>query len=245
VGIYLAWKDFFKKVSHSAKVLGVNISYAAALSNKKLELKRVLLSRFKIKQLNEIASRKGVSLRRAKTKDAKIDILARELSFEEVVKLAKRYKIKYKDILEELDRFKSKYISKKAMVKVELRVGEILEALKDFKPEPVRDEDDLEKQLYQYLRARFPDLPIKRQVKVGDYRVDMQVGPVALELKIPRSATHLQRLMGQVKDYSDYFDYLVAVILDIGVVKNMNKYVERLAEQGYIPIVLKGTIKKK
>lgn len=240
----MPWKDFLKKMAHGLKVLGTDISASVAYTQKRAALKKALLFRFKVRQLDEIGARIGVSVSRVKTKNAKVLILAQHLSFNDVVKLAKRYKIKYKDIVEELERFKADLRSKKATVRTEAEIENIVKAISEFSPEPVRDEEDLEKQLYQYLRARLPGIPIKRQVRVGDYRIDMQVGPCGVELKVPKSSAHLQRLIGQARDYGEYFKCMVALILDAGIIKNLDKYTKRLTDLGYIPIVTKGRLKK-
>jgi len=241
-------KDVLKKgmkmFAHGAKVLAVDIYISAALSAKKRELKRVLLSRFKARQLDEIARRLDVSLRGARTKDEKISVLASKLSFDEVVSLAKRYKVRYKDVLEELDRYRAELESKKASIRAEKYIEDLVQALQEFRPEPVRDEEDLEKQLYQYLRARLPNIEIKRQVQVGPYRIDLLVGSCGIELKIPRSATHLQRLIGQARDYSEYLSCVITLILDTGAVRDLSSYIARLEEYGIQPIVVEGKLKK-
>lgn len=239
----VGFKDALKKLAHGAKVLGVSVSATIALNNKRRELKRVLLSRFTVRQLNEIAERRNISLRNAKSKADKVAVLSENLSFKDVVALARRYKVRYKDVVEELDRFKARLEAKKAVTKAETLADEIIESLRNFRPEPVRDEEDLEKQLYQYLRAKFPKAPIKRQVKIGPYRIDMQVGPCGIELKVPTSSTHLQRLMGQVRDYSEYLECVAVMILDAGKVRDLSTYATRLSEMGVIPITLEGKLK--
>ncbi len=242
-----------KTIAHETKVFVTNIMIKNKIVTKKNQLKRALLSRFTIKQLNSIAAEKGVKFRGtdpvtgekwiARTKAEKVRVLARHLSFEEVVKLAKRYKIAYKDILEELDRFKASLYEKYTKIKYEQNVSELLKVLDDFIPEPVRDEEELEKQLYQYLRAKFPWLKVQRQKRLQSLRIDLYVPPCGIELKIPRSSTHLQRLIGQVRDYSEYLDCLITLILDTGFVGNLSTYVSRLEEMGIIPIVKQGKIK--
>lgn len=236
-------KKGLKAIAHGTKVLGTSIAISIAYNKKKNELKRVLLNRFSSKQLDEIGVRIGISLKKYRTKHEKISVLARELSFEAVIKYAKRYKVKYKDILEELDRYRSILNSRKAIVKTSNKIEEILRVLTEFKPEPVRDEEDLEKQLYQYLRARLPGIPIKRQVQLGSYRIDMQVGPCGIELKIPKSSTHLQRLLGQARDYSEYLDCMITLILDTGKVRDLSSYTNRLKELGIIPVIIEGQLK--
>jgi len=237
-------KKGLKTLAHGAKVFSVSVAASIALNRKRNELKRVLLSRFKVEQLDEIAVRAGISLKGTRSKKGKIEVLAAHLSFNDVVKLAKRYKVKCKDILEELDRFKAQLEAKKAVTKTESQVENIIQALREFKPEPVRDEEDLEKQLYQYLKAKFPRVPIKRQVKLGDYRIDMQIGPCGIELKIPKSSTHLQRLIGQIRDYGEYLDCMAVLILDTGKVRDLSSYTQRLEEMGIIPVAIEGKLKK-
>ncbi len=110
-------------------------------------------------------------------------------------------------------------------------------------PEPVRDEEDLEKQLYQYLRAKFPGIKIQRQKRLGTLRVDLYIPPCGIELKIPKSTVHLQRLIGQIRDYSEYLDCLIAVILDVGTTRSLAPYASRLEEMGIIPIIISGELK--
>ncbi len=237
-------KKGFKALAHGTRVIGTSLAASIAFNRKKNELKRVLLNRLTVSQLDEIGVRIGVSLKGLKSKREKISELARHLSFKEVVEFARRYKIKYKDIVEELDRFKAQLEAKKTIMKAKNKIEELLDALKEFAPEPVKDEEDLEKQLYQYLKARLPKIPIKRQVQLGQYRVDLQAGPCGIELKIPTSATHLQRLIGQVRDYSEYLECMITVILDTGKVKDLSSYVKQLEETGIIPIIVKGQLKQ-
>lgn len=244
-------KDILRKLAHGAKVVGYSIAYNVALSEKRRELKKVLLSRFKTKQLDEIARRYDILLRGARRKEDKVSILAEELSFDTVVKLARRYKVKHKDILQEFDSYKARLEAGKIKMKLEQELeeqaSEIVAALKEFRPEPVKDEEDLEKQVYQYLKAIFQSqgLPIKRQEQVGGYRIDLLVGICGIELKVPKSVAQLQRLIGQLEDYTEHLDCVIALILDTGKLKEISTYVERLEDIGIIPVVIKGKLKQK
>lgn len=82
-----------------------SVSASLQMRAKKDELKRKLLERFTVKQLESIAKRYGVALEGARTKAEKIERIASQLGFDEVVGLAKRYKVKYKDLLKELEEF--------------------------------------------------------------------------------------------------------------------------------------------
>ncbi|KSW11816.1 hypothetical protein CF15_03165 [Pyrodictium occultum] len=230
-------------IVRGAKILGTEVQASIAYKLKADELKRVLLSRFKARQLDEIGVREGISLKRYRSKQEKVRALAERLSLKKVVEYARRYKVKYKDVVEELDRFKAQLESKKQLARISEGIENIVNTLKEFRPEPVRGEEDLEKQLYQYLRARLTRVPVRRQVRVGRYRIDMQVGPCGVELKVPRSSTQLQRLIGQVRDYLRHFECVAAVILDAGLVRDLASYVGRLREMGVVPIVVEGRLK--
>jgi len=244
-------KDLFKKIVHGTKVVGYSITASMALSEKKRKLKKVLLSRFKSGQLDEIARRYDISLRDARRKEQKVSILARHLSFDQVVELARRYKVRHKDILREFDSYRAKLEAGKIKVKLEEgleeQINEIVAVLKEFRPEPVKDEEDLEKQVYQYLKAVFRDreLPIKRQAQVGNYRIDILIGLCGIELKVPKSVTQLQRLIGQLEDYTEHLDCVIALILDTGKLKELTTYVGRLESIGIIPVIIKGKLKQK
>ncbi|NJE06623.1 hypothetical protein E3E22_10640 [Thermococcus sp. MV5] len=122
---------------------------------------------------------------------------------------------------------------------------DIVDILFDFEPETVRDEEDLEKQLYQYLKARL-GRRVVRQYPVGDQKIDIAIdGRVGIEIKIAESRSKLQRLVGQVLDYVEYFDEVIAVILDVGANVNIDSYIKKLRQLGAEVVVLEGDIKKK
>ena len=119
----------------------------------------------------------------------------------------------------------------------------LLEDLSAFQPEPVLNEEDLEKQVTQYLRAKGHQ--VERQVKLGrGLRADLRVNDCIVELKIAYGRDVLQRLLGQLRDYKEYSDCVVALILDPG--NNIaRKYTRKIREIGAHPIVIQGTLKKK
>ncbi len=245
VGVKDALAKGLKAFAHGMKVIGFSLAASMELNRKRGELKRALLHRFTSRQLDEIGVRLGISLRNARTKSAKISALSSHLSFEDVVELARRYKVRYKDIVDELDKFKARLESRLSTVKAESKVEEIIKAVSEFRPEPIYNENDLEKQLYQFLKAKFPNIPIRRQVKLGgDLQVDIMAGPCGIELKVPKSRNQLQRLIGQVRDYSEYLECVITLILDTGTVKDLNTYVDRLINMGIIPVVVRGELRK-
>jgi hypothetical protein len=122
---------------------------------------------------------------------------------------------------------------------------DILDILFDFGPETVRDEEDLEKQLYQYLKANLGSR-VARQYPVGDQKIDIAIdGKIGIEIKIAESRSKLQRLVGQVLDYVEYFDEVIAVILDVGANVDIDSYVQKLRKLGAEVVILEGDIRRK
>ena len=122
---------------------------------------------------------------------------------------------------------------------------DVVDILFDFEPETVRDEEDLEKQLYQYLKARL-GRRVVRQYPVGDQKIDIAIdGRIGIEIKIAENRSKLQRLVGQVLDYVEYFDEVIAVILDVGANVDIDSYIKKLRKLGAEVVVLEGDIKRK
>ncbi len=109
----------------------------------------------------------------------------------------------------------------------------ILEALYRFKPIKVRDEEDLEKQLYQYLTATGFKVERQPQITPG-LRPDLKIGNCILEIKIPRRREDLQRLLGQAEDYLEHKKCLIVYILYTGAIPLtiLERYKHKLEEKG-------------
>lgn len=285
----MSFKDVLKKVGEKTKELidmaAKNIQYNQKLDEAKMEL----LLRFKMEDLKKICTIKGISTyidesdffeerrRQARTKSELVELVIDELSFDEIVRYAKRYKVKYKDVVEELEEVKRELYgedlkSKKIREEIQkLESGEalveettskkrrrsqtkkksvieeidIFDLLADFRPETVRDEEDFEKQLYQFLKARLGS-KVKRQVPVGNQKIDIAIGDkVGIELKIAENRSKLQRLVGQVMDYVDYFDEVIAVVLDVGANVDLENYMRKLQRLGAQVLILEGSIRRK
>ncbi|GBF08576.1 hypothetical protein apy_03010 [Aeropyrum pernix] len=110
---------------------------------------------------------------------------------------------------------------------------ELIDELEEFQPVHVRNEEDLEKQLYQYLKARGHMIERQPLVAPG-LRPDLRVGDCIIELKVPRGRGDLQRLLGQVEDYLRYNRCLIVYILDTGMIPwaMLKTYKHRLREKG-------------
>ena len=79
----------------------------------------------------------------------------------------------------------------------------LLKDLERFTPEAVRDEEELEKQLYQYLKAKGYRVTRQPRLPQG-LRADLKVDECIIELKILRTREQAQRLIGQIQDYRKY-----------------------------------------
>jgi len=87
----------------------------------------------------------------------------------------------------------------------------------DFQPENIKDEKELQSQLTIFIKAKFPELKIEREVlaKSGD-KLDIVIdNDYVLELKVPKNRTHLRNLSAQLEEYSEEYPNLCAVIADI------------------------------
>ena len=52
-------------------------------------------------------------------------------------------------------------------------------------------------------------------------------------------------MVGQVLDYVEYFDEVIAVILDVGANVDIDNYIRKLRRLGAEVVVLEGDIKRK
>jgi hypothetical protein len=87
----------------------------------------------------------------------------------------------------------------------------------DFQPENIKDEKELQSQLTIFIKAKFPELKIEREVlaKSGD-KLDILIdNNYVLELKVPKNKTHLRNLSAQLEEYAEEYPNLCAIIADI------------------------------
>lgn len=105
-------------------------------------------------------------------------------------------------------------------------VKKLISEIKSINMQEVRNEEDFEKQVYQWLNAKGFD--IDRQVLIeGHRRIDLVVDKrIALELKVADRAKNVQDLIGQVTIYKKHYKNILVVILDVGNVANMSEYIE-------------------
>ena len=116
----------------------------------------------------------------------------------------------------------------------------------DFEPEKITDEEHLQAQLSIFLKAKFPNAIVEREIKTerGD-RIDVLVdGKFAFELKVPDERVKLRNLMAQLEEYKEQYSDVCAVILDnqnLNLSDTIREYAERYQSKlGVRSIILTG-----
>jgi len=121
-----------------------------------------------------------------------------------------------------------------------------------FQPEDITDEEHLEAQMTVFLKAKFPEKKVERQVgTIRGGRPDIVVdNKYAFELKVPKQRSDLRDLTGQLEEYAEEYSYLCAVIAntsesgnDITVVdqkiaemsQSIKEYVDRYRSKLSVP----------
>jgi len=88
---------------------------------------------------------------------------------------------------------------------------------REFEPERLPDEDHLQAQILQFLKAKFPNSNVQREQPLKNNRstVDIIVdGKYAIEVKVPKNRTALRNLSAQLEEYKEEYPEICAVILD-------------------------------
>ena len=93
----------------------------------------------------------------------------------------------------------------------------ILKLEKNFEPEKVIDEKELQNLLRSFLQQAFPNAIVEREVQLKDVRdsVDILVDKkYAIEVKIPANRIELRNAYAQLKEYQEEFPSIIVFILD-------------------------------
>ncbi len=116
----------------------------------------------------------------------------------------------------------------------------------NFEPEAITNEEHLEAQLTIFLKAKFPEKKIRRQVTIQrndvlDILVDDKY---AFELKVPRARADLRNLGSQLEEYLEQYPQLCVVIFDVNesnltqdIIDYSNKYKQ---SYGIVSVILGG-----
>ena len=95
---------------------------------------------------------------------------------------------------------------------------------KGFEPEQIKDEKELQSQLTIFLKAKFSDKKIEREVstKSGDKLDIVMDDKFVLELKVPRGKTDLRNLSAQLEEYHEEYPNICAIIADISKIVDLD-----------------------
>ncbi|AFA44838.1 nuclease [Thermococcus prieurii virus 1] len=202
--------------------------------------------------------------RALRTKAEIVDKLARNLSFEDVVRLAKRYKIRYSDVVKELEEFRRElfeeaprsrseedilediYEEEKEEVEELAEVERVLRAIEEFKPSrPIRREKELQARLASWLASRFGADAVVEEYPFEHGQVDIVVwDSIAIELKIAKGKQSLKDLMGEVDTDKMYFSTVIAVIFDVGKDVGLDFFVNMIRSKGAKAVVIPVQIRR-
>lgn len=123
----------------------------------------------------------------------------------------------------------------------------IVNTIRDqFEPEKIDSEEHLEAQLMIFLKAKFSDRKISRQVEISpNERLDILIDDkYAFELKVPDNRSVLRNLGAQIEEYSQKYPQICAVIFEDtsrNLTNDINEYVDKYKRNYGIPsIVIRG-----
>jgi len=119
----------------------------------------------------------------------------------------------------------------------------------DFPAEKIYDEKELQAQLRIFLKIKYPNRDVQREVHTDDSILDLLVDQkYAFEVKVPRNRTELRNLRGQIEEYKEHFPNLCVVIYeneDYNMLEDIKKYVEIYKEKYNVQsVVLQGKKRK-
>ncbi len=256
------WVNRFKELAEKAVE---KVSEAADTYMKKREFNRrvyesklLLLSRFAVWQLERICISEDIppyvegkrGPRKARSKNEFIDLIVDELDFDDVVEYAKKFGVRYQDILRDLEEFEAELFGEEEDVDLqpESEFDEILDLIqREFRPEMTRDEEDLEKQLAMFLKVHLGEDRVERQVTIErGKRVDILIdGDYGIEVKIADS-TGLAYLPTQLRIYRKRLRDVAAVIVrPIGKEVNIDDILELLDEDGIKYVEVQAEVRRR
>lgn len=267
-------KDIFKKAGEVTKKAMDRAAKEVKWRKKIGEAKREILSRFTVKQLERIANSKRISLyrqdpftgerERLRSKGAIVDKIASNLSFQQVVDLARRYKVRYSDVVQDLEKFRQELFEETQRARNEEEILEdvyeadestrefesgssrILDIITEFEPVGVvSKEDDLKFQLAQWLSARLGKSAVKLEYPFEHGKIDILVNDsVAIELKIANNRQKLKNLLGEVQTDKMYFSSVIAVVFDVGKDVGLNFFEKQIRALGAKAVIIPAQIKR-
>ncbi len=126
----------------------------------------------------------------------------------------------------------------------------IISIISQFQPEKATSEKEhFQPQLFVYLKAKFPDKKIEREVPTKNNQEYLDIvidDKYVLELKVYSDRSQLRALGAQLEEYKEKYPYVCAVILDNenseSSKANMKEYTDKYKVRNNVPcVVLSGT----
>jgi len=114
--------------------------------------------------------------------------------------------------------------------------------MKGFHPDSIKDEEECEKQLIQFLNKKFPNKILRRGHTSRGVKIDLVIeGSYALELIVVDNEGRLISLMDQMLKSKQDFGKLAAILVDINKipVSKIEEYVTELEKIGIKTILKK------
>lgn len=265
---------FFKNIGESLKEAGRNISEEVKRRQEIINTKKQILSRFEMTDLKKICKDYGIGNpapheeemftgkkhKRTVTREYFINRVMDKLTLDQIKSFSDKRRIKIWDILKDErkamgtvpQKIQKPIEPEKKITSIEVKrqseFDSILELIEEgFEPEDVRDENDFEKQLTQFLKYKYPER-IKRQVSTPKGKIDIVIdNRYAIELKIADGKGKLRDLVGQVQDYKKIHNEVAVILLDVGKMSrsDIKEYVEDYENAGVKTIILEGVLRRR
>jgi len=266
--------SFWKRVGESIKKTSQNISEEIKTRQEITRTKRQILNIFEIGELKRICKDYGIGTpskyeenlitgerhKRTITREHYINIIMSRLALEQIKNFSDKHRIKIWDIVKgdkgitesiKIEKQKGMGSRKKGTtteIKGKSEFDDILEDIKKhFELEHVRDEDDFEKQLIQFLKTKYPNR-VKRQVDTRKGKIDIVIdNRCAIELKIADGKGKLRNLLGQVHSYKKVYEEVAVILLDVGKLSKsvIREYIDDYKDFEVRTIVLEGVLKRR
>jgi len=267
---------FWQKIGNSIKEVAKNISDEMKRRQEIAQTKRQILNRYEMSDLKKICKDYGIGeplpyeenpitgerYKRTVTREDFIDRIMNSLTLDQIKTFSDKNRIKIWDILKEekpavseTPKPEKKEIPEEPEQKVttievkrQSEFDSILASIaNDFEPEDVRDENDFEKQLTQFLKIKYPDR-IRRQVETPKGKVDLVIDEkYAIELKIADGKGKLRDLVGQVHSYKKVFNNVAVILLDVGKMSRseIKEYIDDYEGLGVKTLILEGVLRRR
>lgn len=268
---------FWQKIGDSIKEGAKNISDDIKKRQEISHTKRQILNRYEMNDLKKICKDYGIGeplpyeenpingekYKRTVTREHFINHVMDRLTLDQIKTFSDKNRIKIWDILKEEKPIVSETSKPEKVketqeepeqkvttieVKRQSEFDSILESIEnDFEPEDVRDENDFEKQLTQFLKIKYPDR-IRRQVETPKGKIDLVIDDkYAIELKIADGKGKLRDLVGQAHSYKKIFNNVAVILLDVGKMSRseIKEYIDDYEGLGVKTLIMEGVLRRR